>query len=497
MNGTAISDFACVIFNVSFMNCTWHVGRTATEDTQYFLYWGPLKNENVTECQNYIKDTYGRHIGCRFQNVTIKNNIPYFLVNGSRSGQSIQSFEKRLMLYEIEKLTPPLNVTVNCTEASRRCSIWWQPPRTSHVENMSCFKYEIVIENKADAEKNTKTASKITAIIENDSYLYESFSSEKRYSVKIRATDAGFCRVSSNWGEWSTPVEFGMKGSAIENFSCVIYNIFLMNCTWQAGRDAPADTQYFLYWRKSRDEKEMECELYIKDENCRNVGCIFQNVSIGIEKAYFLVNGSSKDSLIQFYDEYIDLYKIEKLMPPSNITVNCDEIKNDCIIQWQRPQISHSNKDMCFKYEINIEYKDNPKRNPIYTSIQEAGNSNIFLRSNTGKKYILKMRAAGSACLVSPAWGEWSAPVEFGNEEIISSSVWILLGVGVATLLMAIITFFFCKRTGCWKAVFPQIPGPKPAFFTLADTNPELMESKIQSTTSENEEIVLVTDIVR
>ncbi|NXA13201.1 CSF2R factor, partial [Sapayoa aenigma] len=44
----------------------------------------------------------------------------------------------------------------------------------------------------------------------------------------------------------------GMNGSAIENFSCVIYNVFLMNCTWQAGRDAPADTQYFLYWQNSR-----------------------------------------------------------------------------------------------------------------------------------------------------------------------------------------------------------------------------------------------------
>ncbi|CAN8196377.1 unnamed protein product [Coccothraustes coccothraustes] len=497
MNGTAIANFTCVIFNVSFMNCTWHVGRTATEDTQYFLYWTPWKNKDVTECQNYIKDTCGRHIGCRFKNVIIENNLTYFLVNGSRGGQSIQSYEKKMLLYQIEKLTPPLNVTVNCTEASHRCSIWWQPPRTSHVKNRSCFKYEIVIENKADAEKNTKTASKTTTIIENDSYLYESFSSEKRYSVKIRAKDADLCLVSSNWGEWSTPVEFGMKGSAIENFSCVIYNIFLMNCTWQAGRDAPADTQYFLFWQKSRDEEEMECELYIRDENCRNVGCIFQNVSIGIEKAYFLVNGSSKDSLIQFYDEYIDLYKIEKLMPPSNITVNCDEIKSDCIIQWQRPQISHSNKDMCFKYEINIKYKDNPKGNPIYTSIQEGGNSSIFLRSNTRKKYILKMRAAGSACFVNPAWGEWSAPVEFGNEEILSSSVWVLLGVAVATPLMAIITIFFCKRTGCWKAAFPQIPGPKPAFFTLADMNPELMESKIQSITSQNEEIVLVADIMR
>ncbi|XP_037989612.1 granulocyte-macrophage colony-stimulating factor receptor subunit alpha-like isoform X2 [Motacilla alba alba] len=211
MNGTAIANFSCVIFNVSFMNCTWHVGRTATEDTQYFLYWRPLENEDITECQNYIKDTYGRHIGCQFQNVTIENNNAYFLVNGSRNGRSVQSYEKKILLYKIEKLTPPLNVTVNCTEASHGCTIWWQPPRTSHVKMRSCFKYQIVIENKADAEKNTKTTPKPPLIIESNSYLYESFSSGKRYSVKIRATDADLCLVSSNWGEWSTPVEFGTQ----------------------------------------------------------------------------------------------------------------------------------------------------------------------------------------------------------------------------------------------------------------------------------------------
>ncbi|NXI13895.1 CSF2R factor, partial [Irena cyanogastra] len=148
MNGTAIENFACIIFNVSFMNCTWHVGETATEDTQYFLYWRPSEKEDVTECQNYIKDNCGRHTGCRFQNVTIANKNAYFLVNGSRSGQNIQSYEKKILLYQIEKLTPPLNVTVSCTEASHRCSIWWQPPLTSHVKKSSCFKYEIVIENK-------------------------------------------------------------------------------------------------------------------------------------------------------------------------------------------------------------------------------------------------------------------------------------------------------------------------------------------------------------
>ncbi|NXY05533.1 CSF2R factor, partial [Pteruthius melanotis] len=152
MNGTAIENFVCVIFNVSFMNCTWNVGRTATEDTQYFLYWTPSKKENITECQNYIKDNCGRHTGCLFQNVTIENKNAYFLVNGSRSGQTIQSYEEKIMLISdyviVEKLTPPLNVTVNCTEAAQRCSVWWQPPRTSHVKKSSCFKYEIVIKNK-------------------------------------------------------------------------------------------------------------------------------------------------------------------------------------------------------------------------------------------------------------------------------------------------------------------------------------------------------------
>ncbi|NXM87077.1 CSF2R factor, partial [Oenanthe oenanthe] len=143
-NGTAIENFVCVIFNVSFMNCTWHVGRSVTEDTQYFLYWRPPKKEDVTECQDYIKDNHGRHTGCRFQNVAIENNA-YFLVNGSSKLLLINSISDYII---VEKLTPPLNVTVNCTEASHRCSIWWQPPHTSHVKRKSCFKYEIVIENK-------------------------------------------------------------------------------------------------------------------------------------------------------------------------------------------------------------------------------------------------------------------------------------------------------------------------------------------------------------
>lgn len=35
------------------------------------------------------------------------------------------------------------------------------------------------------------------------------------------------------------------------------------------------------------------------------------------------------------------------------------------------------------------------------------------------------------------------------------------------------------SRVGCWDAAFPQIPGPKPAFFTQADTDPEVYSLSI------------------
>ncbi|XP_068537952.1 granulocyte-macrophage colony-stimulating factor receptor subunit alpha-like isoform X3 [Anas acuta] len=206
MNGTAIENFICVIYNVSFMNCTWHVSRTVPGDTQYFLYWKSSRKEDFIGCQNYVKDNWGRHTGCRFQNVTIEDKRVYFLVNGS--GQNIQSYENMIYLYKIEKLTPPLNVTVNCTGLSHSCEIKWQPPRTSHVKKDTCFKYQVVIEKKVDPEKGIKDTSKMETNITGNSYIFDSFSAERRYSIKIRATDNG-CLVSKNWGEWSTPVEFG------------------------------------------------------------------------------------------------------------------------------------------------------------------------------------------------------------------------------------------------------------------------------------------------
>ncbi|XP_048790458.1 granulocyte-macrophage colony-stimulating factor receptor subunit alpha-like isoform X4 [Lagopus muta] len=189
MNVTAIENFVCVIYNISFMNCTWHVDRNASGDAQYFLYWKTSRNEDFVRCQNYITDNCGRHTGCRFQNVTIKENRKaYFLVNESRNGQNILPYRTTIYLYEIEKLTPPLNVTVNCTGVSHSCEIQWQRPHTSHVDRDICFKYEIIIEKKADPEERIKNTSKTGRIITGNSYLFDSFNANERK----RTTDIYF-----------------------------------------------------------------------------------------------------------------------------------------------------------------------------------------------------------------------------------------------------------------------------------------------------------------
>ncbi|XP_072705659.1 granulocyte-macrophage colony-stimulating factor receptor subunit alpha-like isoform X1 [Ciconia boyciana] len=273
---------------------------------------------------------------------------------------------------------------------------------------------------------------------------------------------------NTNISKNCTFIPGGMNGSAIENFSCVIYNVSLMNCTWQAGKDAPGDTQYFLYWQNSRYDDERECELYIKDENGRNTGCRFQNVKIETDEAYFLVNGSSKDSWIQFYDEYIQLYKIEILTPPLNVTVNCNRDPEACIITWQPPLTSHVKNGHCFQYEISIQNKDEPKGEKKDQPVRVRNYRYEFQNYNKKKKYILRIRARGKGCLVSSIWGEWSGPIEFGRGKDYFIFV-ILFLIALGTMLVTLLLYCLFKRYCSFKSVFPPIPQPRDKFNASTD----------------------------
>ncbi|KAI3998694.1 colony stimulating factor 2 receptor subunit alpha [Homo sapiens] len=104
----------------------------------------------------------------------------------------------------------------------------------------------------------------------------------------------------------------GREGTAAQNFSCFIYNADLMNCTWARGPTAPRDVQYFLYIRNSKRRREIRCPYYIQDSGT-HVGCHLDNLSGLTSRNYFLVNGTSREIGIQFFDSLLDTKKIGSL----------------------------------------------------------------------------------------------------------------------------------------------------------------------------------------
>ncbi|XP_009928201.1 granulocyte-macrophage colony-stimulating factor receptor subunit alpha [Haliaeetus albicilla] len=395
------------------------------------------------------------------------------------------------------------------------CVIWWCVvlfhPLHADIQCMGSEEQESPITNvKMNWRKmelsweSSKNFSKYKCVIRNSvtrSVPEEVNSSLCRFPVQLyMPLHKGVSFIievpDTNISKHCTFIPGGMNGSAIENFSCVIYNISLMNCTWQPGRDAPGDTQYFLYWQNSRNtyDDAMECELYIKDENGRNTGCMFQNVRIEPEKAYFLVSGSSKDALIQLYDEYIQLYKIEILTPPLNVTVNCTRDSVGCIITWQPPLTSHMKDTDCFQYQISIRNKDDPKEAKKDDHSEEVRiDSYEFQNYNEKKKYILKIRARGKYCSVSSNWGEWSEPIEFGQGKDYFIFV-ILFLIALGTISVALLQYFLFKRYCSFKSIFSPIPQPREKFDASTDEDIQTKYVNLPKTHC-TEEITMVEEM--
>ncbi|XP_074156358.1 granulocyte-macrophage colony-stimulating factor receptor subunit alpha-like [Sminthopsis crassicaudata] len=244
------------------------------------------------------------------------------------------------------------------------------------------------------------------------------------------------------------------EDTAAKNFSCVIYNIYFMNCTWAVGKAAPDDVQYYLYSQNAEKNQERECTNYIKDSQKRHVGCHFDELNRFRGKAYFLVTGSSKRIKIKnFCSEKISLFSIEKYNAPFNITVNCS--KSDCLIQWQKPRTRIEIGDSEFRYMLCIQKLGSD----IDIQIETPGstkNEYVYTNFDMEEKYILKIRARHRRA----SWGYWSKPIEFGSSAEQKRSPiynYILMVFGTVVFVLIII-FLFRKRYRIMQKLFPPIP---------------------------------------
>ncbi|XP_019384947.1 PREDICTED: granulocyte-macrophage colony-stimulating factor receptor subunit alpha-like isoform X3 [Crocodylus porosus] len=363
----------------------------------------------------------------------------------------------------------PVHATIQCTYSNETTS-----PITNLTVNLKGL--ELTWDSSLNITKYQCTMKTKNSFVEKEEDKKNCiFSGRPIHEGAIFRVEGNYDMVS--YSSECTFIPEGLSGTSVENFTCMIYNVSFMNCTWTPGRNASEDTQYFLYQFSNKDE--MECQHYIKDAHGRHTGCRFQDVMIeDTNPVYFLVNGSSKKSKIQFYDEYIKLHEIEFLTAPTNITVNCTEEPPLCIVEWEPPRTSKKNRNHCFRYNIDIQSKPamaDPAERSDDPLIIVNENTYRFEHFNVKKKHFLKIRARGYNCHISENWGEWSETTEFGNDEEYMSLTIIVLIFILGTVTVALLVLLFSKRYCNMRIFFPPIPQPKNKF-----SEPAATDSKIQ-----------------
>ncbi|KAL4687962.1 hypothetical protein H8957_004740 [Semnopithecus entellus] len=206
----------------------------------------------------------------------------------------------------------------------------------------------------------------------------------------------------------------GREGTAAQNFSCFIYDVDFMNCTWARGPTAPRDVQYFLYIQNSKRRREIQCPYYIEDSGT-HVGCHLGNLSELTSRNYFLVNGTSQEIGIQFFDSLLDTKKIERFNPPGNVTVRCNT--THCLVRWKQPRTYQKLSYLDFQYQLDVHRKNTQpgtENLPINVS-GDLENRYNFPSSEPRAKHAVKIRAADVRIL---NWSSWSEAAEFESHSV-------------------------------------------------------------------------------
>ncbi|XP_040440873.1 interleukin-5 receptor subunit alpha-like [Falco naumanni] len=186
-----IQNLSCIIYNISFFNCTWHIKTEAPEDIQMFCSLRHVGKD--FECQQYIKNARKKNIGCLMKEISFQPSRKINLnltVRDLRNGSGV-SYYKAFTPQTIEKLNPPINVSVSLE--NRSIKIHWKPPPTIGSASSKCFLYQVKI-----------TDCKIVDVT-SEKYKYPFHKSANKCAAQVRVKKE-ICMRNKIWSEWSEPV---------------------------------------------------------------------------------------------------------------------------------------------------------------------------------------------------------------------------------------------------------------------------------------------------
>ncbi|XP_065533625.1 interleukin-5 receptor subunit alpha-like [Lathamus discolor] len=186
-----IQNFSCIIYNISFFNCTWYIKAEAPEDMQIFFSYRHIGKD--FDCQQYIKNARKKNIGCHMKEIYFQpsRKINLNITVRDMKNNSRLSYYKMFTPQTIEKLNPPINISVSLE--NRSIHIHWKPPPTIGSASSKCFLYEVKI-----------TDRKIVNVT-GEKYEYPFHKPARKCAAQVRVKKEK-CIRNKIWSEWSEPV---------------------------------------------------------------------------------------------------------------------------------------------------------------------------------------------------------------------------------------------------------------------------------------------------
>uniref|UniRef100_A0A8C6QR91 Interleukin-5 receptor subunit alpha n=2 Tax=Nannospalax galili TaxID=1026970 RepID=A0A8C6QR91_NANGA len=349
-------------------------------------------------------------------------------------------------------LLPPVNFTIKVTGLAQ-VLLHWDPNPNREQRNIK-LQYHVKINSPQEDEYDTrKTESKYVIP------LHEGFTASVR---TILENSHSF--LASSWVSAELKAPPGAPGTSVVNLTCTTntamnnrthlrpYRVSLL-CTWLVGKDAPEDTQYFLYYRYGFWTEE--CQEYSTDALNRNTACWFPRTFInskGLEQLAVHVNGSSKHAAIKPLDQLFFLHAIDQVNPPMNVTA---EIEGTSLsILWEKPVSAFPVQ--CFDYELKICNMKNG-----YFQMEKLTTNKFISKIDDVSTYSIQVRAAvSSTCRMAGNWGEWSQPIYMGGEQK-PLAEWFLILLPATICFILLIFSLICRVCHLWTKLFPPVPVPK------------------------------------
>ncbi|XP_024905532.1 granulocyte-macrophage colony-stimulating factor receptor subunit alpha-like [Pteropus alecto] len=190
-----------------------------------------------------------------------------------------------------------------------------------------------------------------------------------------------------------------------------------------------------------RHDDEVECPHYLVDSKGTRVGCHFDKLAEPkrTDNYFFLVNGTSKQTAIQFVDfTPFKAVQMEKYNPPANITIRYN---GSChLIRWDNPETRFEMPSHMLCYELDIQRQHTP--NP--ESEEGVGGAAVSAAERL---------VTSDLCPCAPA----GVPEQgFSGPGVAQGA----LAVGIVALLTMTL-MLLCARFSLRRKLFPPVPQVK------------------------------------